>query len=123
MKKVSIVLAVLLVAALIFGGVELSQKGSLQNTLNSAQEEVKSVKSQLETKVKEWASAGYTAPRVIFWNLDARQHNIPAIGPGFSYCSGFSMSALEGVLSGKDGVEMMRTVLEGERYAPISSVL
>lgn len=77
----------------------------------------------IETKVKEWASAGYTAPRVIFWNLDARQPNIPAIGPGFSYCSGFSMSALEGVLSGKDGVEMMRTVLEGERYAPISSVL
>ena len=77
----------------------------------------------IEAKVKEWTSAGYTAPRVIFWNLDARQHNIPAIGPGFSYCSGFSMSALEGVLSGKDGVEMMRTVLEGERYAPISSVL
>ena len=77
----------------------------------------------IETKVKEWTNAGYTAPRVIFWNLDARQPNIPAIGPGFSYCSGFSMSALEGVLSGKDGIEMMRTVLEGERYAPISSVL
>ena len=77
----------------------------------------------IETKAKEWMWAGYTAPKVIFWNLDARQPNIPAIGPGFSYCSGFSMSALEGVLSGKDGVEMMRTVLEGERYAPISSVL
>jgi hypothetical protein len=77
----------------------------------------------IEAKTKEWMRAGYTVPRVIFWNLDARQPNIPAIGPGFSYCSGFSMSALEGVLSGKDGVEMMRTVLEGERYAPISSVL
>lgn len=77
----------------------------------------------IEAKTKEWMRAGYTAPRVIFWNLDARQKNIPAIGPGFSYCSGFSMSALEGVLSGKDGIEMMRTVLEGERYAPISSVL
>ena len=55
MKKVSIVLAVLLVAALVFGGVELSQKGALQNTLNSAQEEVKSVKSQLDAKVKELA--------------------------------------------------------------------
>jgi hypothetical protein len=77
----------------------------------------------IEAKTKEWARVGYTAPRVIFWNLDARQPNIPAIGPGFSYCSGFSMSALEGVLSGKDGIEMMRTVLEGERYAPISSVL
>ena len=57
MKKVSIVLAVLLVAALIFGGVELSQKGALQNTLNSTQEEVKSVKSQLDAKVKELADS------------------------------------------------------------------
>ena len=87
-------------------------------TMNRSQ-----IDTLVEAKTKEWIRAGYTAPRVIFWNLDARQSNIPAIGPGFSYCSGFSMSALEGVLSGKDGVEMMRTVLEGERYAPISSVL
>ena len=87
-------------------------------TMNRSQ-----IDTLVEAKTKEWIRAGYTAPRVIFWNLDARQSNIPAIGPGFSYCSGFSMSALEGVLSGKDGIEMMRTVLEGERYAPISSVL
>lgn len=76
----------------------------------------------LERKMCEWTTAGYTMPRLIFWNLDARQLNIPAIGPGFSYCSGFSMSALEGVLSGKDGVEMMREVLESNRYASIHSI-
>ena len=80
------------------------------------------VDTLVEQKIREWKSYGYTAPRVIFWNLDARQNNIPAIGPGFSYCSGFSMSALEAVLSGKDGVEMMLEVLESERYRPISSL-
>lgn len=80
------------------------------------------VDTLVEQKMREWRSYGYTAPRVIFWNLDARQNNIPAIGPGFSYCSGFSMSALEAVLSGKDGVEMMLEVLESERYRPISSL-
>ena len=80
------------------------------------------VDTLVEQKMREWRSYGYTAPRVIFWNLDARQNNIPAIGPGFSYCSGFSMSALEAVLSGKDGIEMMLEVLESERYRPISSL-
>lgn len=77
----------------------------------------------IERKAHEWQAAGYTAPRVIFWNLDARQNNIPAIGPGFSYCSGFSMSALEGVLSGKDGIDMMLQVLNSERYNPINSIM
>lgn len=86
-------------------------------TMNRSQ-----IDTLIERKMREWKSYGYTAPRVIFWNLDARQNNIPAIGPGFSYCSGFSMSALEGVLSGKDGIEMMLDVLESERYAPISSI-
>ncbi len=77
----------------------------------------------IERKAKEWASAGYTVPRIIFWNLRAAQLNIPAIGPGFSYCSGFSMSALEGVLSGKDGIEMMLEMLGKDRYNPIVSIL
>ena len=75
----------------------------------------------IEQKVDEWKAYGYTAPRVIFWNLDARHQNIPAIGPGFSYCSGFSMSALEGVLSGKDGIEMMLDILQSPRYSPVLS--
>lgn len=75
----------------------------------------------IEQKVDEWKAYGYTAPRVVFWNLDARHQNIPAIGPGFSYCSGFSMSALEGVLSGKDGIEMMLDILQSPRYSPVLS--
>ena len=86
-------------------------------TLNRGQ-----IDTLIEKKAKQWRAAGYTAPRIIFWNLRAAQLNIPAIGPGFSYCSGFSMSALEGILSGKDGVAMMLEVLENERYEPIVSI-
>lgn len=89
-----------------------------RDTMNRSQ-----IDTLIEHKTREWRAAGYTAPRVIFWNLDARQNNIPAIGPGFSYCSGFSMSALEGVLSGKDGIDMMLQVLNSERYNPINSIM
>ena len=53
MKKVSIVLAVLLVAALVFGGVQFSQNGSLRNELNSAKDQVKAVQDQLTQKGAE----------------------------------------------------------------------
>ena len=95
---------------------------SRQRSWNYTTTDRSEIDTLIERKAREWKNAGYSVPRVIFWNLNARQNNIPAIGPGFSYCSGFSMSALEGVLSGKDGIEMMLDVLENERYAPISSI-
>lgn len=72
-----------------------------------------------DTMRKKWNSYGYKMPRLIFWNLDARQNNIPAIGDSISYVSGFSMAALEGVLSGKDGYDMMIEMLNKERYSVI----
>ena len=66
---------------------------------------------------KEWAMAGYTLPQIVFWNLNCcTENNIPAIGKGFSYCSGFSPSILRTILSGKDGVDLMLEVLNGPRY-------
>ena len=68
---------------------------------------------------KKWAAHGYKLPRVIFWNLDARQENIPAIGEGFSFVSGFSMNMVEQILSGEDGYSLMMKKLNTERYACI----
>ena len=59
---------------------------------------------------------------MIFWNLDARHQNIPAIGDGFSYVSGFSMNMVECILSGKDGVDLMLEKLNSPRYEAISSI-
>ena len=61
-------------------------------------------------------------PRVIFWNLDARTNNIPAIGPGFSYVSGFSPNMIECILGGKDGIDLMLEKLNSDRYKAITSI-
>lgn len=77
------------------------------------------VNTLLEGIAQKWARYGYELPRVIFWNLDARQNNIPALGGRFSYVSGFSMNMVETILSGKDGYDLMIEKLDTERYACI----
>ena len=75
----------------------------------------------IEAQARKWKTYGYEIPRIIFWNLDARHENIPAIGPRFSYVSGFSMNMVECILSGKDGVDLMLEKLNSERYRAITS--
>lgn len=77
------------------------------------------VNSDLELIAKQWAAAGYKLPHVIFWNLDARQSNIPAMGGRFSYVSGFSPVMIQTILGGKDGYDLMLEKLNSERYAAI----
>jgi len=91
--------------------------GGRGRTLNKGQ-----IDTVIEAQARKWKTYGYQIPRVIFWNLDARHENIPAIGPGFSYVSGFSMNMVECILSGKDGIELMLEKLNSERYSKISSV-
>ena len=74
----------------------------------------------LENIAQEWRRYGYELPSLIFWNLNARQENIPAIGRRFSYISGFSMNMIENILSGKDGYSLMLDKLDSERYSVIS---
>ena len=87
------------------------------NGLNDGQ-----INTVIETQIRKWKLYGYTAPRVIFWNLDARHDNIPALGDKFSYVSGFSMNMVECILSGKDGIDLMLEKLNSERYKIITSV-
>ena len=72
-----------------------------------------------EAYAKKWAAYGYQMPQVVFWNLDARTQNIPAMGGRFSYVSGFSMSMIESILSGKDGYDLCLEKLLSPRYEPI----
>ena len=80
---------------------------------------VNEINSDLEMIKKQWEAAGYKMPKVIFWNLNARQNRIPAIGEGFSYVSGFSPSMIECILSGKDGYDLMLEKLMSKRYAAV----
>lgn len=73
----------------------------------------------LEGIARKWAAQGFELPRVVFWNLNARQNNIPAMGGCFSYVSGFSMNMVEQILSGHDGYSLMMAKLNTERYSVI----
>ena len=97
------------------GPINTSRYGSRINRVTSAQ--ANTLFEQIKIK---WANYGYKLPRVIFWNLNCRQENIPAIGDGFSFISGFSMNMIEQILSGEDGYSLMMKKLNTERYACIS---
>lgn len=81
--------------------------------------DVGQVETLMEGIARKWASHGLTLPRVVFWNLNARQENIPALGGRFSYVSGFSMNMVEQILSGHDGYDLMMQKLNTERYSVI----
>ena len=74
----------------------------------------------MEGIAKKWTNYGYQMPHLIFWNVDARQNNIPMLGHGpISYVSGFSPSIFQTIMTGKTGYELMMEKLNSERYAVI----
>lgn len=71
----------------------------------------------MEGIAKKWAAAGYKMPHLIYWNVDARQNNIPMIGNGpISYVSGFSPSIFQSIITGKTGLDLMFEKLDSPRY-------
>ena len=78
-------------------------------------------KTLMENIREKWARHGYRMPHLIYWNVDARQNNIPEdMGCGLiSYVSGMSPSIFEQILSGKTGYDLMMEKLNNERYAVI----
>ena len=85
------------------------------STINS-----RNAETVLEGIARKWASYGYQMPHLIFWNVQARQNNIPMLGNGpISYVSGFSPSIFETIMSGKTGYDLMMEKLNSERYAVI----
>lgn len=74
----------------------------------------------LEGIANKWVAYGYKMPKLIFWNVEARQNNIPMLGNGpISYVSGFSPAIFETIMSGKTGYELMMEKLNSDRYSII----
>lgn len=85
------------------------------SSMNSANAE-----TVMEGVARKWAQHNYLCPKVIYWNVNARNDNIPALGINrISYVSGFSPSIFESILSGKDGIDLMLAKIDSVRYAPI----
>lgn len=72
---------------------------------------------------KMYSEAGYTVPKIVYWNLNARNNNFPVKfdEDGTALVSGFSPSLLTNLLSGKDlsPIAMMNQVVNSNRYDPI----
>ena len=81
---------------------------------------VANAETVLEGIARKWSSYGYKLPHVVFWNVDARQNNIPMLGNGrISYVSGFSPTIFKTLMSGKTGYDLMLEAIMAERYACI----
>ena len=78
-------------------------------------------KTLMENIRDKWARAGYRLPHLIYWNVEARQNNIPEdMGCGLvSYVSGMSPSIFEQIMSGKTGYDLMMEKLDSDRYSVI----
>ena len=74
----------------------------------------------MEGIARKWRECGYQMPKLIFWNVDARQNNIPMkLEHGISFVSGFSPSIFQQIMSGKTAMDLMYEVLNQKRYEVI----
>jgi len=72
---------------------------------------------------RKFVEAGYSVPNIVFWNLNARQGNVPVKfdKKGVALVSGFSPSIMKSILAAEslDPVSVMMQTLNSPRYAVI----
>lgn len=78
----------------------------------------RNIDTLMENIKRDWEQNGYKMPHLIFWNVDARQNNIPmSLEAGdVSYVSGFSPSIFSAILTGKSGLDLMYETIDKPRY-------
>lgn len=76
-------------------------------------------KTMMENMRIKWARAGYELPKLIYWNVQARQDTILDDDPDVTYVSGASPVIFQQIVSGKTGYDLMMDKLDSERYANI----
>ena len=75
--------------------------------------------TEMERIRKKWDAFGLTLPKLVYWNVDARQNTILDSGPNVSFVSGMSPVIFKQVLTGKTGYDLMLETLLAERYGVI----
>lgn len=79
----------------------------------------KSTATEMEKIRAEWEAAGLKCPKLVYWNVDARQNTILDNGLDVTFVSGMSPVIFESVISGKTGYDLMLEKLMSERYERI----
>lgn len=76
--------------------------------------------TEMELIRQKWADAGIECPRLVYWNVDARDNTILDAGPNVSFVSGCSPVLYEQIVRGVTGYDLMLDKLMSERYALIA---
>ena len=80
-----------------------------------------SANTEMEKIREKWARAGFELPRLVYWNVDARQNTILDSGDNVTFVSGCSPVIFESIITGKNGWDLCLDKLLNERYADIKS--
>lgn len=83
---------------------------------NSNRWSASSASTEMEKIRAEWAAVGLKLPRLVYWNVQARNNTILDAGPDVSFVSGASPVIFEQVLMGVTGYDLMLRKLQSERY-------
>lgn len=87
-----------------------AQRGYYGNSTNTLMENIEA----------KWRQYGYKMPNLVYWNVQARQNNIPmTVKDGVTYVSGFSPVLFEQIMKGKTAWDLVKDKLDSERYACI----
>ena len=70
---------------------------------------------------QEWTSLGLRMPKLVYWNVAARNNIIleDAHTEGVSFVSGASPVLYEAILTGKTGIQLMLDKLQSARYEQV----
>ena len=77
--------------------------------------------TDMEMLREEWAEAGLKLPRLVYWNVDARNDIIldDANNSDVTFVSGCSPTIFRSVIEGKSSISLMLEILNSERYANV----
>lgn len=78
------------------------------------------INTEMDKVRKKWASHGHKLPRLVYWNVEARQNTILDESPDVSFVSGMSPSIFECIITGKNGYDLMiEKLINSGRYDDI----
>jgi hypothetical protein len=80
----------------------------------------KNAGTEMERIRAKWEAAGVKCPKLVYWNVDARNNTILDNGPNVTFVSGMSPVIFEQVITGTTGYDLMLKKLMSERYAKVN---
>ena len=119
MKKI-ITICILIVLIIVISDMEIDSGTRSWSWRSSTEGWTKQTAATEMEKIRQkWAAYGLQLPKLVYWNVDARQNTILDAGPNVSFVSGMSPTIFKQVITGKTGYDLMLEAIDSERYAVI----